>query len=61
MPDALSPTDLPSTDVRLEHYARQLRAAGVDMARLREETDATMDEVIAWLEGRAPCPVDLND
>lgn len=51
----------PDLAARLEHYARQFRAAGVDEAMLHEETDATTEEVIAWLEGRAPCPVDLGD
>ncbi len=44
---------------RTAAYAAQLRALGADPEALDDVTDATTADVAAWLEGRAPCPVDL--
>ncbi len=44
---------------RTAAYGAQLRALGADPDALDELTDATTEDVVAWLEGRAPCPVDL--
>lgn len=57
MGDPARNTPPPTDAERAEHYARQLRAAGVpDGADLTAETDATTDEVCAWLRGEGPCP-----
>lgn len=49
----------PSPEVaRTAAYSAQLRALGADPDALDDVTDATTDEVVAWLEGRAPCPID---
>lgn len=42
---------------RIAYYDRHLRELGADPARLSEETDATLEDTLAWLRGEAPCPV----
>jgi hypothetical protein len=42
---------------RIAYYDRHLRELGADPATLSEETDATLEDTLAWLRGEAPCPV----
>ncbi len=54
-PPALSPDD----QARVAYYRAQFHAQGMtdaEIATMAEPTDATTEEVIAWLEGRGPCP-----
>ncbi len=56
-PARTTPATPPAEAERVEHYARQLRAAGVDPAAdLTAESPATLEETLAWLRGEGPCP-----